>query len=281
MTKIMDEMRARYGGPRKPKLSGKPGAPREKQDAPTVSRRKGTPDVPARGDRHHTGKSSHAPTRRSVEGLEWTSFAGVDVLRLPGQSGNYVACPVDRPLGTFDIYRLTPRSIVVRRIRTKDVLRQIESLIHQDEETVEGERRRRQEAEEAEKAEAWRLEHQPGFYIIPGEMIEGDKPVPIGPFWKFDAAHSRYDEEDFVRDEDSWGATSSLDSDVEEYAFDLMQALREEERKGLIREQKLSPVRIIESLSRAAAAREEGHVWWEDGVFRGPPIDPRQGGWGW
>ena len=277
MSKILDEMKARYGRSRQPKVQVK------RQDVSAVRRPDVAPESHARLNRHPGRSPSLKPGHRNVDGLEWTAFAGVDVLRLPGQSGNYVACPADRPSGTFDIYRLTPRSIVVRRVRSKDVLRQIESLISQDEEAAEGERRSRQEVEDREKEEAWRLEHQPGFYIIPGEIVleEGDDPVPIGPFWRFEAAHSSYNKEDFVRDEDSWGGISSLDDDVEDYALAHIRDLQEEERKGLIRERKLTPVRIIESISRAAAARGQGHVWWEDGVFRGPPVDPRQAGWGW
>lgn len=38
----------------------------------------------------------------------------------------------------------------------------------------------------------------------------------------------------------------------------------------------LLPVAVVESTSRQAAERNEGHVWWVDGVSRGPAIDPRQ-----
>ena len=283
MSKILDEMRARYGTPRKTKASGKTRPSGKGQEAPAVRWPVGVPDVRVREERHLVSDPSLKSRHRSVEGLDWVSFAGVDVLRLPGQSSNYVACPADRPPGTFDIYRLTPRSIVVRSVRTKDVLRQIESLVFQDEEAVERERKRQWEVEEREREKAWQLAHQPGFYIIPGEIIggEGDDPVPIGPFWRFEAARSPYDKKDFVRDEDSWGGISPLDDDVEDYAFAHMQALQDEERKGLFREKKLLPVKIIESPNREAAARGQGHVWWVDGVFRGPPVDPRQEGWGW
>lgn len=36
------------------------------------------------------------------------------------------------------------------------------------------------------------------------------------------------------------------------------------------------PHRIVESRTAHLAGKGEGHVWWEDGTHRGPPIDPRQ-----
>jgi len=250
-----------------------------KPGAPAVCRPVEIPETVTKEDRHLVRSPLLKASHRYVEGLDWTNIEGVDVLRLAGQYSNYVASPAVRPAGTFAIYRLKPRSIVVQRIKTKDVLHQIERLIQQDEEAASRERKHQQEAEEKERAEAWRLEHQPGFYIIPGEIVEGEggEPVPIGPFWRFERAGSRYDRDDF--EDDSWAG--NLDDDVEDDAFALMRALREEERKGLIREHRLAPVRIIESPNREAAARGEGHVWWSDGVFRGPPADPRQAGWGW
>ena len=279
MSKILDEMRARYGS-RKPGSAGKARSPGRKPDAPAVLRPARVPEPPAGEDRHLVRSPFLKASHRYVEGLDWASIEGIDVLRLAGQYSNYVACPADRPSGTFEIYRLKPRAIVLRRIKTKDVLRQIESLIRQDDEAVAREGKLRQEAGEKERAEAWRLEHQPGFYIIPGEIVEGEggEPVPIGPFWRFERAHSRYDEEDF-RDDDSWAG--NLDDDVEDYAIAHLRSLQEEERKGLIRERKLRPVEIIESPNRKSAASGDGHVWWTEGVFRGPPVDPRQEGWGW
>ena len=271
MSKILDEMKARYGRSRQPKAQVK------RQDVPAVRRLDVAPESHARLNRHSGRSPSLKPGHRNVDGLEWTAFAGVDVLRLPGQSGNYVACPAVRPSGTFDIYRLMPRSIVVRRVRTKDVLRQIEKLIFQDKEVAERDER---EKEEREKEEAWKLEHQPGFYIVPGEIYlgEGDDPISISPFWRFEEAHSQYDREGLgTFDLESEGV---MKEDVEDYALAHLRDIQEEERKGLFQERKLTPVRIIESPNRAAAARGQGHVWWEDGVFRGPPVDPRQVGWG-
>jgi hypothetical protein len=279
MSKILDEMRARYGS-RKSELAEKARFPGRRPDVPAVRRPARVPEPSAREDRHLVRSPLLKASHRYVEGLDWTSIEGIDVLRLAGQYSNYVACPADRPSGAFEIYRLKPRAIVARRIKTKDVLRQIESLIRQDDEAAAWERKRQMEAEEKEKAEAWRLEHQPGFYVIPGEIVEGEggEPVPIGPFWRFERAHSRYDESDF-RDDDFW--SGNLDDDVEDYAIAHLRSLQEKERKGLLRERKLRPVEIIESPNRESAASGDGHVWWTEGVFRGPSVDPRQTGWGW
>jgi hypothetical protein len=44
--------------------------------------------------------------------------------------------------------------------------------------------------------------------------------------------------------------------------------------------QYLLPVVVIEAESRHAAEQNDGHVWWVDGKFRGPAVDPRQTGFG-
>ena len=282
MSKVLDEMRARYGSPRKATASGKARTSGKRPEAPVSHRPAEAPEVRAKEDRHLVRSPFLKSSHRYVEGMDWTNIEGVDVLRPAGKwASNYVACPADRPSGTFEIYRLKPRAIVLRRIRTRDVLGRIDRLLQQEEEMAAWERKRQQEVEEKEKEDAWKREHQPGFYIIPGEIIEGEggDPVPIGPFWRFEAANSQYDGEDFERSEEAWDG--NLDDDVEDYALAHMRGIQEEERKGLIRERKLSPVRIIESPNRAAAAKGQGHVWWVDGVFRGPPVDPRQEGWGW
>jgi hypothetical protein len=40
------------------------------------------------------------------------------------------------------------------------------------------------------------------------------------------------------------------------------------------------PLKVVEASSSRAAARGEGHVWWLDGKFKGPPVDPKQTGFG-
>jgi hypothetical protein len=42
----------------------------------------------------------------------------------------------------------------------------------------------------------------------------------------------------------------------------------------------LLPVWVIESPSRQAAEQNEGYVWWVDGKFKGPPVDPCQASFG-
>lgn len=44
--------------------------------------------------------------------------------------------------------------------------------------------------------------------------------------------------------------------------------------------QYLLPIVVIESESRRAAEQNVGHVWWIDGKFKGPKVDPRQTGFG-
>jgi hypothetical protein len=215
-----------------------------------------------------------------VEGLEWADVDGVGVLRLAGTVSDYEAFPsVDRP-GTYDIRRLHSRAIVWYGARVKDVLHRIQVLIHQDavdavrrgREVAEGkevEARRRQVEEEAREDEETRRHGLPGFYITPGEFIEDARPVPIGPFWRFGSAGIRPDREDSYRRDDIG------DHDVEEYAIDHLIAVRKEG------ERRLMPVRIIECSSLHDASRGRGHVWWQDGVLRGPPVAPGQAGWGW
>lgn len=36
------------------------------------------------------------------------------------------------------------------------------------------------------------------------------------------------------------------------------------------------PYRIVEARTGRLAAKGQGHVWWQEGVHRGPPVDPRQ-----
>jgi len=41
------------------------------------------------------------------------------------------------------------------------------------------------------------------------------------------------------------------------------------------------PLLLIEATGNEAAMSGDGHVWWIDGMFKGPPVDPRQTGFGW
>jgi len=40
------------------------------------------------------------------------------------------------------------------------------------------------------------------------------------------------------------------------------------------------PVKVIESKSLALASKDVGHVWWINEVYKGPPVNPRQIGFG-
>jgi hypothetical protein len=42
----------------------------------------------------------------------------------------------------------------------------------------------------------------------------------------------------------------------------------------------LLPVKVIEAKSRREAEADVGHTWWIDGRRKGPPVDPRQTGFG-
>jgi hypothetical protein len=55
-----------------------------------------------------------------------------------------------------------------------------------------------------------------------------------------------------------------------------------EEAYGVLRNHpKEKPLVVIEAENADEAMRGVGHVWWERGVFRGPPVDPRQKGFNW
>lgn len=256
MSKHVEELIAKYGGSSSRKSASSPAARIHAPRAP-------------RAPRALAGGSSPSK-RRPVEGLEWVSFEGVEVLRLAGHTTNYVACPSDRRPGTFEIYRLEPRELMVQRVERKYVLGQITSLIRQDKVEAERAERWRQEAVAKEEEEIRKSENQPGFYILPGEEDpeNHENLLPLGPFWKFEASGSRYSQDDM--DDERFG-----DDDVEDWAVEMLAAEMKKpdsDRQAIV---------IIEARNAMDAARGKGHVWWQDGVFRGPPVDTRQAGWGW
>ena len=121
-----------------------------------------------------------------------------------------------------------------------------------------------------EEEEIRKSENQPGFYILPGEEDpeNHENLLPLGPFWRFEAAGSRYSQDDM--NDDRFG-----DDDVEDWAVEMLAAEMKKpdsDRQAIV---------IIEARNAMDAARGEGHVWWQDGVFRGQPVDTRQAGWGW
>ena len=255
MSKLMDEMRARYDRqiPRKavrkpPKLAVRPAV---------------RPSSPVRKS---PGLQQASYRHRGVEGLQWTTFEGTEMLRL-GDS-NYVAVPDERH--TFTIYRIEPRTSVRFRLKAKELLGEIERLILREKERREMEHKlgQRKEAEEAE--EERRRENQPGFYVTPGEEDPDDREnlLPIGPFWRFGSAGPRYTAEDI--NDSHFG-----DDDAEDWALESWKAEQEKSADERL------PVTIIEARNLKEAKAGKGHVWWKNGVFRGPPADPRQAGFGW
>jgi hypothetical protein len=259
MSKSIDELIAKYGSP----------LPR-KEKSKAVVRKTVAPAREPEPERPRANDLSPKPKHRSVDGLEWMTFEGVDVLRMAGPSTNYVACPSERRPGTFEIYRLLPRDLVVQRVKTKYVLSQIVSLIRQDKLEAERAERWRQETEIKEMEEVKRSENQPGFYLLPGEEDSDDvkKMIPLGPFWKFEAAGPRYSPEDLNDDRFE-------DDDIEDWAWEQLA----EERKKPVSERLV--ISIIEARNAMEAAKAQGYIWWQDGTFRGSPVDPRQAGWGW
>ena len=327
MPRHIDELIAKYGGSPASKSKrwvgkarhvgeGIQGQGRSAEDIAKYggsSSRKPASSPAARTHATHAPRAlaggSSPSKRRPVEGLEWVSFEGIEVLRLVGHpdggdqgqgqakgqdqaqgkeeknkmtnfivfsgwkprpSSNYVACPSDRRPGTFEIYRLEPRELMVQRVERKYVLGQITSLIRQDKVEAERAERWRQEAVAKEEEEIRKSENQPGFYILPGEEDpeNHENLLPLGPFWKFEASGSRYSQDDM--NDDCFG-----DDDVEDWAVEMLAAEMKKpdsDRQAIV---------IIEARNAMDAARGEGHVWWQDGVFRGQPVDTRQAGWGW
>ena len=201
--------------------------------------------------------------RRNVEGLDWTTIEGITVLRGRGKFSNYVACPSEPPKGNYEILRLKPRALFQNRVKSSEILRHIESRVRQEEEIAERKRQYQQEQIENELRETIRLENQPGFYVLPGEQDYDDprKMVPVGPFWKFDLAGTKYSPEDR-------GTHDVKDDDAEDWAVELLRSLRAEGDDA--------PVEIIEARNSMNAKDRKGHIWWKNGLFKGPPDDPRQ-----
>ena len=144
----------------------------------------------------------------------------------------------------------------IRREHEADVARQVR----------EAERQRLSEAEA--RAVVDEFENAHGFYVVPGETIGPDGTVydADGPYYRFERAG--YDtEENFP--ETFFDSDYDVDTDVEEIANTTMR--RGEEKR----------VKIIEADNAREAAAGRGLLWWEQGLFKGRPADPRQRGFGW
>lgn len=199
------------------------------------------------------------PRPNPMRDLVWDTVEGVKVL--VSEIPNYVA--ERAPNGTYSVLRLSPRSVVARRLRLKDVMPTIRREHEADvaRQVREAERQRLSEAEA--RAVVDEFENAHGFYVVPGETIGPDGTVydADGPYYRFErAGYSPDDPEDF-----------SLD-DVEDAAVEKMKSLKEYVH---------SPVKIVEADNAREAAAGRGLLWWEQGLFKGRPADPRQRGFGW
>ena len=207
---------------------------------------------------------------RPPPGLVWTSFVNPDGTTIPvltilgHEYDNYAAVKNVRPAGTYTIYKLDPRKAISYRCLAKD----IHHYIVQDSKHEATQREnlaftKRQEEAKIEADQRAFLD-QPGFYIIPGESVGPDDKVynATGPYCRFETAGIEFP----LTSEYITTSTPSETTDVEDDALETARSLPS------------THVKIIEARNPVEAAAGNGHVWWQDGLFRGPPVDPRQRG---
>jgi hypothetical protein len=102
---------------------------------------------------------------------------------------------------------------------------------------------------EAKRKEKTKLENGPGFYVTNNFLTTGSRGADHEkPFPTFEAAES--------------------------FALKQLATFRASNFGYLL------PVIVIEADSRELASTNKGHVWWIDGQFKGPAVDPRQTGFG-
>ena len=209
-----------------------------------------------------------APRRRHVPGLVWTTFEGVEVLaahHVPEGNVNYVA--VRDAKGTYEIIRLEPRWLVRRRVKLGDVAHTIKELVKQDiihaENVAFTLKQEKAQAEEARRL--WN--DQPGFYIVPGESVDSDGNVhnASGPYHVFEKAGFPVG----APRQYASGDDADEDTSYEDVEDDAIQTKITTEG---------TTVSIIEARNPRDAAAGKGYIWWQDGRFTGPPVDPRQTG---
>jgi hypothetical protein len=192
-------------------------------------------------------------------GLMWFTFEGVKVL--VSEMQNFVA--ERAPNGTYSVLRIKPRSVVARRLRLKDVLPTMRKYNNMDVNfAVRAAERERETAQQAQnRIDAF--ENNPGFYIVPGETVGPDDEIhnATGPYYRFENIGRNF--------EDLPEGEFETDDDVEEEA--IIQMRRGDGKR----------VKIIEARNAREAAAGRGHVWWDQGNLRSPPVDPRQKGFGW
>jgi hypothetical protein len=200
---------------------------------------------------------------RLPEGLVWGTFKGVKVLT--SEMRNFVA---ERSAnGTYSVLRINPRSIVARRLRLMDVLPTMRKYHNQDVEFAV--RAAEHERETAAKTQQRidDFENHPGFYVVPGETVGPDDTVynADGPYVAFEKAGN------VLSPDERWQA------ELEDYSVDDV----EDAARATLKVHQNTPVMIVEAKNAREAAAGRGHVWWVNGSYKGPPVDPRQKGFGW
>lgn len=236
------------------KTAPKPVAP----SSPRASTRQSSPK------REPHSQFSHL---RPPQGLVWTTFSSpprssIPVLKVIGtEYDNYAAVKNTRPPGTYTLYMIEPRKLIAYKCLAKDIKHYVEQDIKHEQTLRENLAfTKRQETARAEAQQQAFLD-QPGFYIIPGETVGPDDRVynASGPYHRFESAGFNPDIVEMDINPD----------DVEDEALKTANSLPNEH------------VKIIEARNPKDAAAGKGHIWWQDMVFRGPPVDPRQAGFGW
>ena len=210
---------------------------------------------------------------RPPPGLVWTSFVNPDGTTIPvltilgHEYDNYAAVKNVRPAGTYTIYKLDPRKAISYKCLAKDIKHYIEQDVKRENTLRENLAFTKRQKEAKIEADKRAFLDQPGFYIIPGESVGPDDKVynATGPYCRFETAGIEF----HLTSEYITTSTPSETTDVEDDALETARSLPN------------THVKIIEARNPVEAAAGNGHVWWQDGLFRGPPVDPRQSGFRW
>jgi hypothetical protein len=217
---------------------------------------------------------------RPPPGLVWTTFknqvgADIPILKVvgKGETDNYAAVKNTNPSGTYTIYRLEPRKPIAYKCLAKDIRHYIEQDIKHEQTYRENLAFTKRQEDARIAAEKQAFLNQPGFYIVPGEYYGPDEKIynASGPYYRFEKAgiNPSYNEIiSHVEGEDELLDDLYFD-DVEDDALKTANSSPHEH------------VKIIEARNPLEAAAGRGHVWWQDGLFRGSPVDPRQQGFKW
>jgi hypothetical protein len=205
------------------------------------------------------------PRLMQVPGFVWTTLEGTTVLakhRDPVGNTNYVAYKNDK--GTYSVVQLTPRRVVRVYLKLRDVPTVINGLIDRDIKRDEQDKDYKLKQEQ-KRAEDWRnFNNQFGFYIVPsgdGGVSDPDDKVydAQGPYEIFEKAGYLDSNPDLEVWADHYG------EDVEDEAQGVMKSAPPDAK-----------ISIVLAKNPREAIEGPGQVWWQDGVFLGPPVDPRQ-----